>query len=59
MHHKRRRAKAGRAGCLLCKPNKIGGWPPCELGKAGFGKLRSERLATVDRAEFLSEGKAP
>jgi hypothetical protein len=23
MHHKRKRPKARRAGCLLCKPNKL------------------------------------
>jgi len=25
MHHRRRRAKHRRAGCLLCKPHKRGG----------------------------------
>jgi len=25
-HHKRRRPKNVRAGCLLCKPHKMSGW---------------------------------
>jgi hypothetical protein len=25
-HHKRRRPKNTRAGCLLCKPHKMNGW---------------------------------
>jgi hypothetical protein len=48
MHHKRRRPKSRRAGCLLCKPNKVGGWPRDVLGHAGFGKLRRERHASAD-----------
>jgi hypothetical protein len=42
MHHKRQRPKSRRAGCLLCKPNKMNGWPRNELGHAGFGKIRRE-----------------
>lgn len=46
MHHKRGRAKQRRAGCLLCKPNKLGkGWER-ELGHRGFAKLRREDAAT-------------
>jgi len=26
MHHKRRRPKNRRAGCLMCKPHKMNGW---------------------------------
>ena len=37
---------------MLCKPSKLSGWPPHELGKTGFGKLRREFLATVDLARF-------
>lgn len=39
-HHKRKRSKNGRAGCLMCKPNKMCGWPKAKLGHVGFGKLR-------------------
>lgn len=44
MNHKRKRPKNARAGCLLCKPNKMNdAGSPLELGHAGFGKLRSGR----------------
>ncbi len=48
MHHKRRRPKSRRAGCLLCKPNKMSGWPKRKLGHSGFGKLKSEAYATEE-----------
>jgi len=41
-NHKRRRPKARRAGCLLCKPNKFGHGMERELGHRGFGKVRGE-----------------
>ena len=40
-HHKRRRPKNRRAGCLMCRPWKINGAPPadkyrvCELRRLG------------------------
>lgn len=43
MNHKRKRPKNARAGCLLCKPNKMNGGNKRKLGHTGFGKLR--RLA--------------
>ena len=46
MHHKRKRSKNARAGCLLCKPNKMNGWAKHRaLGHVGFGKLRREIVA--------------
>jgi len=46
MHHKRKRNKNTRAGCLLCKPNKMIGWAKHRvLGHRGFGKLRREIAA--------------
>ena len=51
MHHKRRRAKSCRSGCLMCKPNKMNGWPSLELGHTGFGKLRREINAVIDLRE--------
>jgi len=56
MHHKRRRHKAARAGCLLCKPSKLSGWPVHELGKTGYGKLRCERLSAIDLLHFKRTG---
>lgn len=41
MHHKKKRAKNQRAGCLMCKPNKMNGWNKGKLGHYGFGKLRA------------------
>ena len=47
MNHKKKRAKNQRAGCLLCKPNKMNGWNKSKLGHYGFGKLR-ELSAPMD-----------
>lgn len=41
MHHKRGRCKNRRSGCLMCKPNKVNGFPDeKEVGHFGFGKIR-------------------
>jgi len=48
MNHKRKRSKQARAGCLLCKPNKLGKGLENKLGHRGFGKLRKERAARQD-----------
>jgi hypothetical protein len=40
MNHKRKNTKNQRAGCLMCKPNKMNGRPEKQLGHKGFGKLR-------------------
>ncbi len=48
MNHKRGRPKGRRAGCLMCKPNKMSGWPKGELGHTGFAKLRKEAHAAVE-----------
>lgn len=47
-NHKRKRPKQRRAGCLLCKPNKLGQGQEKELGHRGFGKLRAERHTATD-----------
>lgn len=47
-NHKRRRPKPARAGCLMCKPNKLGKGMEKKLGHRGFGKLRAERHAESD-----------
>jgi hypothetical protein len=52
-HHKRRRHKAARAGCLLCKPNKRGHGNENKLGHRGFGKLRAEHHARRDMEDAL------
>ncbi len=40
MHHKKKKPKNSRAGCLMCKPNKMNGWNKEKLGHTGFGKLK-------------------
>lgn len=57
-HHKRRRPKNRRAGCLLCKPNKMNAWPRRALGHTGFGKLRREAHAQADIAAAVSHHAA-
>ena len=42
MHHKRRRAKQRRAGCLLCKPYKRGG----QARTTRYKGLRAPRRVT-------------
>ena len=48
VNHKRGKRKNARAGCLMCKPNKMNGWPKGRLGHVGFGKLRKEHHAKSD-----------
>lgn len=48
MNHKRKRPKQIRAGCLMCKPNKLGKGTEKKLGHRGFGKLRKEAAAVQD-----------
>lgn len=55
MNHKRGRPKNRRAGCLLCKPNKMNAWKNGRgkgvLGHTGFGKIRAEYHARLDIKE--------
>lgn len=53
MNHKRGRPKTARAGCLMCKPNKLGKGAENELGHRGFAKLRHERASIDDYREAL------
>ena len=48
MNHKKERAKNQRAGCLICKPNKMNGWGKGAFGHKGFGKLRKLFHANSD-----------
>jgi hypothetical protein len=55
VNHKRKRSKSRRAGCLLCKPNKMSGWARHRmLGHAGFGKLRDEHHSRSDLADGVA-----
>ena len=55
MNHKRGKPKNARAGCLLCKPNKMNGWNKLTLGHQGFGKLRAAHHAENDRRNAPNE----
>ena len=48
MNHRRHRPKYRRAGCLLCKPDKMNGWPRREPGQTGFRKVRREAAADAE-----------
>ena len=48
MNHKKKRPKNRRAGCLICKPNKMNGWNKTKYGHTGFGKLRDSIHALND-----------
>ena len=56
MNHKRKRSKQRRAGCLLCKPNKLGKGMEKKLGHRGFGKLRKEAAAKHDLGDAIRSG---
>jgi hypothetical protein len=47
-HHKRKKCKNARAGCLMCKPNKMNGWPDKQLGHKGFGNIRKAESTKKD-----------
>ena len=48
LNFKRGKPKSARAGCKMCKPNKLGMGLEHELGHRGFSKLRKERHAAED-----------
>ena len=57
MNHKRGKSKNQRAGCLMCKPNKMNGWPKNKtLGHTGFGKIRDEAAAKNDMDKLTHPG---
>ena len=41
MHHKKKKPKNSRSGCLMCKSNKMNGWAKhTQMGHCGFSKIR-------------------
>lgn len=48
MNHKRKKRKNARAGCLMCKPNKMNGWAKGKFGHYGFGKFAKMAYANDD-----------
>ena len=52
MHHKRKKPKNSRSGCLMCKANKINGWSKhTQMGHCGFGKIRDYIHSQQDLGE--------
>jgi hypothetical protein len=51
-NHKYRNTKNQRAGCLMCKPNKMNGANP-NLGHVGFGNVRKEVHSKRDMQDAL------
>jgi hypothetical protein len=56
-HHKRKKAKNQRAGCLMCKPNKMNGWSKRkpEVLHQGFGPIRDKAHAEADLKDELNQ----
>lgn len=50
-NHKRGKPKNARAGCLMCKPNKMNGWNKAKFGHSKFGKLRALLHAKKDLSD--------
>jgi hypothetical protein len=59
MNHKRGKPKNARAGCLMCKPNKMNGYHRGrgleQQGKAGFANQRREYKALKDMNDTLED----
>jgi hypothetical protein len=53
MHHKRKKPKNARAGCLMCKFHKVNDFNKAEKlgGVGGFGKIRSLNAAKLMEKE--------
>ena len=56
MHHKRKRPKNRRAGCLLCKPWKANGYARTAEGGEKFSDRRRRAAATAAVADCLAYG---
>ncbi len=54
MHHKRKRPKNSRAGCLLCKPHKMNG-AKGSMCFCGFAGWRSQYHADKDLKDARKE----
>jgi hypothetical protein len=54
-HHKRGRARNGRACCKLCKPWKVNGWGRERLSAEAIGSARRRLGARLDLVAALAE----
>ena len=55
MHHKYHNTKNQRAGCLMCKSNKMNGWNPDNLHHKNFGVIRRS-VATKEELRQYKNG---
>jgi len=51
MHHRRKRPKSARAGCLLCKPHKANGFCPAHKNMQFGNRCRYEAAGDQIRCE--------
>ncbi len=60
-HHKRRRSKDRRAGCLMCKPHKMCAWSKerPEVLHRGFGPIRDKAHAQADLNDLKKNQEDP
>ncbi|GEM_PF-1242545 len=54
MHHKRRRPSNRRAGCKLCKPWKMNGWPTAARGGEKHADHTRRTACKAEIAHYLS-----
>ena len=55
---KRGKAKSARAGCLMCKPNKIGQGMENHYQHSGFSKIREEARTKEELKHFGEKDEA-
>lgn len=57
MNHKRKRPKNRRAGCLMCKPNKVNGFPKRDHAghRGGFNFVRKWQQTKADLKDSALE----
>ena len=51
MNHKRKRPKNRRAGCLMCKANKMNGWSDVKFFHHGWRKIKKLILSKIDETD--------
>ena len=58
MNHKRGKPNNARAGCLMCKPQKMNGGHKNKLGKTGFSKLRDGQSTLAELKSYITKGES-
>lgn len=52
MNHKYKNTKNQRAGCLMCKANKMNGWPEDTMHHTGFANTRRSKAAKQEMRDY-------